>query len=381
MLRLSLASPLPLLLFSSLAFLASCGTDGSAPPVAAILSPASGSPVSDTVSVQVSASDDKAVSKVKLYVRSKGSEDEGMSVGSAVEGPPFVVAWNTRNQPNQAELELVAEALDSGGNSSRSEPVAVRTQNSGLPQLQLLTAFTLPPEGDVGAQGLPVSLESLSAFDIVPPSGWTGVVSDPEAVLQPQQAAEREYVLEWQWQPTAGADGYGVYRSDRNMAGPYDLQGRYSATAGSGAQKHSRPVESQPGESFYGVVTSVTDGALVESGYSNADRATFLPAQSALKPDDGTTVASGRPSFTWSSLNGAAGYLVYIYDADPFADNATLIWSNFPQSTEALSLTYPSERDALTSGTYHWWVAGISFDTQGKADGFSFSEPRTFVVP
>ena len=34
-----------------------------------------------------------------------------------------------------------------------------------------------------------------------------------------------------------------------------------------------------------------------------------------------------------------------------------------------------------TTGTYFWMVAVVSFDAQSKADGFSYSEPKSFIVP
>lgn len=189
-------------------------------------------------------------------------------------------------------------------------------------------------------------------------------------------------MLEWQWIPFAGADGYGTYLASADLAGPYQLQVRQAATAGTGSQKFSRAVPgAAPGDSFYGVVTAVTGGATAESGFSNADATTFLPAQAAVSPAPGALVGSGRPAFTWGATEGAVGYLYYIFDKNPWASDATMLWSNYPQSTAQLSASYPAEREALPSGTYWWWVAGVSFDSAGKADAFTFSEPRSFIVP
>ena len=377
----------PLLLL--LPLLAACGAGGddSAPPSVSILSPASGAPVSGTTTVQVSADDDKGVTSVRLFVRSKGSESEGVQVASTTDGPPYVLSWYTPGQPNLSDLDLIAVAKDTGGNESTSDPVAVRVQNSNVPTLQLLTAFTLPPGDPVATQGvgefLPSSLLPGSPTAVLPPAGVDlakVTALDTSASLSPQ-AGERSHVLEWNWEPfLTGADGYGVYLAS-DLAGPYELQGRYSATAGSGVQKHSRTVEATSNSAFYGTVTAVTNGATAETGFSNADSATFLPAQEAVNPADGASVATGRPTLAWSATPGAAGYLYYLYDKNPWEPGATLLWSNFPNSTEGRTATLPSERAALSSGTYWWWVAGVSFDARGKADGFSFSEPRRLVVP
>ena len=378
----------PLLLLLSLLAACGAGGDDSAPPLVSILSPASGSPVSGTATVQVGADDDRGVTNVKLYVRGRGSEEEGVQVASTTEGPPYVLSWYTPGQPNLSDLELVAVARDTGGNESTSDPVAVRVQNSNVPTLQLLTAFTLPPGDPVATQGvggfLPSSLLPGGPAAVLPPAGIDlAKVTTSDALtssLSPQ-AGERSYVLEWNWEPfLTGADGYGVYLSS-DLAGPYELQGRYSATAGSGVQKHSRTVEAGPGSGFHGTVTAVTSGATAETGFSNADGTTFLAAQEAVSPADGVSVPTGRPTLAWSATPGAAGYLYYLYDKNPWEAGATLLWSNFPNSTEGRTATLPAGHEALSSGTYWWWVAGVSFDARGKADGFTFSEPRRLVVP
>jgi hypothetical protein len=161
------------------------------PPSVSLVSPASGSPVSGTVSVQVTAADDQAVANVKLYARSRGSTTQGVQVGSATQAP-YVVSWFTPNHPNLSELEIYAVATDFGANESRSKPVWVKVQNSGVPSLQLLTAFTVPPSETAA----PVS-----------------AAASPTPVL-PDATPERSLILEWQWSPFAsGVDGYGVYLS------------------------------------------------------------------------------------------------------------------------------------------------------------------------
>ena len=380
----------PLFTLGLASLLTACGGgDDSAPPIVSIISPAAGSPVSGTATVQVSAADDVGVSRVKLFVKGQGSEGDGVQVGSTTQGPPYVISWYTPGQPNFASLDLVAVAEDSGSNESPSDPVEVRVQNGGVPSLQLLTAFTLPPDTTVGAQkvGLaearvPSSLLATPAEVVLPPDDIDLANVALHASLEPQQIDNRDTILEWQWEPyTSGADGYGVYLADKNLAGPYALQGRFSATAGTGAQKHSRPIEARAGDQYFGTVTAVTNSASSETGFSNADSATFLPPQSSTAPTNDTTVSNGRPTLTWTGTPGAAGYLYYLYDKNPWEDGATLLWGNFPKSTSALNVAYPSDREPLASGTYYWWVAGISFDVNGKADAFTFSEPKRLVVP
>ena len=381
-----------------LLLLTACTPPNTTPPSLAITTPASGSPVSGTVPVQVSTAEEDSVTRIDLYVRGKGSTDKGVPAGSAV-ASPFVISWNTTAQPNAAELELVAVGVNKGGNEAESPPVAVKTQNSNVPTLQLLTAFTIPPDSTVGAASvgsaeLPSSVAALATAGVRPPadldlaqaqslanSALESLTSQPTA-LEPQQT-ERDLILEWQWAPyAAGADGYGVYLSSGDLAGPYEVQVKQAASAGTGAQKYSKPVEgAKAGSSYHGLITAVTNGASAETGFSNADKATFLPAQSSTSPADGAQVAGGRPSFTWTATPGAVGYLYYAFDKNPWERDAKLLWSNFPNSVSTLSASYPADRTPLPSGSYSWWVAGVSFDPTGKADGFTFSEPKRFDVP
>jgi len=130
-------------LFLALALLSSCTPTDLTPPTLSITSPAPNSPVSGTVAVLVNAVDDMSVSSVDLYVRGKGSLGRGVFVNSAVGSSPFVINWNSSaNMPNQSELELVAVAKDASGNESESPAIAVKTQNTGTPSLQLLTAYS-----------------------------------------------------------------------------------------------------------------------------------------------------------------------------------------------------------------------------------------------
>jgi hypothetical protein len=345
----------------------------------AITSPAIGSTVAGTAAVQITAQDTAGIASVEVYARGKGSTEQGVRVGSAVGQGPYVVTWNTSTQPNVAELELIAVAIDTTGNKGESTPVLVKTQNSGVPNLKLLAAYTVPPKpaaSSLEASALP---EHVLAQDVLPPLN----VSMNQAVsLEAQADEERSYILEWQWYTFSGAEGYGVYNSKSDLAGPYELMIRQSGTSGSGTQRFSREItDAQPGSDYFGAVTSISNNATSETGFSNGDKTVFLPAQVSVSPPEGSSVSGGRPAFTWSKTNGAVGYLVYIYNKNPWDKDATLIWSNFPQSTASQSISYPASREELAAGTYYWWVAGVSFDNNGKADGFTFSDPLTFKVP
>jgi subtilisin family serine protease len=86
------------------------------PPSISIVSPVSGSVVSGSVNVQVLASDNKAVTKVELYVN-------GKRVASSTT-PPFSMTWNTRGL-KAATYTLQCRAYDAAGNSTWSNSVKV----------------------------------------------------------------------------------------------------------------------------------------------------------------------------------------------------------------------------------------------------------------
>lgn len=374
-----------------LGFLAGCAqTDDTATPTVSIATPASGSSVSATVAVQSIAGNDAGVSKVQVYVRSRGSASRGVLVGAATR-EPFVVSWFTPAVPNGSEVELVAVAYDEAGNAGESDPVPVRVSNPGVPNVEYLAAFTLPPKtADVAAAGTDTASAipaNAPTWDAVPPVGSARVSSArlAPASVRPLADTARTYALEWAWNPFAGAEGYGVYLGE-DLVGPYQVQVKQAASTGAdGPQRYSRTANAQPGDVRYGLVTAISNGATSEGGYSNADAATFLSLQDSASPADGQTVSDARPTFTWTVNPQAVGYLCYVYDKNPWDPTAKRLWTNYPQTTSALSATYPADTNAaapLESGkTYWWWVAGVAFDDLGRADAFSFSEPRRFTIP
>ena len=157
--------------------LTACPDSNAAKPTASITSPASDASVSSTTPIQVTALDETGITKVTVFARARGSTTKGVQVGSAV-SKPFVIPWNTTSLPNQAELELYALATNTAGVDGSSDPVRVKTANSGLPSLSYLAAFTYPPQPAATIQSSgakPSSLASqplrVSPSSILAPTG------------------------------------------------------------------------------------------------------------------------------------------------------------------------------------------------------------------
>jgi chitodextrinase len=88
-------------------------------PVVSISAPASGATVGGTVSVQATASDNQAVSKVEFY-------DNSVLISTSTT-TPYTTSWNTANLPN-GNRTLAAKAYDAAGNVGVAT-VGVTVQN------------------------------------------------------------------------------------------------------------------------------------------------------------------------------------------------------------------------------------------------------------
>ncbi len=204
-----------------LLLLPACTTPDLGNNALAITSPASGTAVSGTVAVQIGTASPDAVSRIDLYVKGQGSTNKGILVGSSV-NTPHVISWNTLGQPNATNLDLVAIAVDTEGKETPSQPLNVRTQNSGTPSLQYLVGYTLAPKVSASQLGLVSGV--LLTKGVLPPKDIN--LSQQEVSLQPAQSSQRNYLLEWQWQPFANAQGYCIYQNSQDMAGPYEQSSR-----------------------------------------------------------------------------------------------------------------------------------------------------------
>jgi hypothetical protein len=361
--------------------LSSCGSGGT-PPSVAVITPSTDAVVSGTAAVQVSLGDEEKVDAVSVYARLRDSSEEGRLIGT-VNTSPYIISWNTTSMPNGDDLEVYATA-QRGGAVGKSTPVPVRVQNATAPTLAYLVAYNLPSSvtGQTlsGAARLPKEIDPRV---IRPAADAQDSAPAPTARLRAQATEGRRLAVEWAWTPVDGATGYRIMMSTRSVAGPYDVVRNQAASAGTvSLEKYSQYLSSSNvGDKVYGALKSLT-GTSAESALSNAGRAVFLDAQQVASPVDNQKVADGRPILTWSALPGAEGYLYFACDRPCTADGAKFAWTNYPNVTTSLSAAYPSNKEALPAGTYHWWVAGVRFNNgKGTPVSLSYSEQRRLVVP
>lgn len=384
----------PILYLCFLLFmLIACNPDDKSPPQTTITSPATGSAVSGTFSVQITATDDVSVANVKLYGRSPNSKGDGQLLGTAVK-QPFIINVNSLELPNLAELDLYAIATDFSAKEGKSSPTRIRIQNPGVPKLNAFYNYIYPAE----VRGQQIESESLNAQEFIetfsintaqPPHCFPDC---PQVLLSTDNVQHKtlatqslegfKTVLAWEVTCNPSVDGYRFYKGDTDLVGPYTfargLRIPQNCTQFQGTQQVT---DTKIGDIFYGLVKAVSNNETLWSGHSNADKTTFITQTLITSPQHDSKVPEGRPNLSWQANSQADGYYYYIYDRPPLAQGSRKLWTNYPQATRDLQATYPTSKQALPAGTYYWWVAGVSFDKNRIIDSISFSEVRRFVVP
>jgi hypothetical protein len=364
-----------LTLIGFLVSITACDKDNG-PALLAITSPASRSEVSGAVAVQVNVAENAGDVTVRVYARGVGSKNEGRLIGTAVT-KQAVVQWDTKSFPSATSLEIYAVAQDKDGKTSISDPVQVKVQNAGAPSLSYLIAFTIPPKPVSASSVADVLPQNTPFTNTLAPSQFTIESSSNYAL---ETLAARDTIGEWAWTPVTNMIGYGIKLSTKDMAGDFTEVGKPAATTASSAlQKYSKTLEANPGDTVYGALSSYGSGSS-ESVLSNADSATFLAPHSASSPSEGEMI-TGLSNFSWPTLAGKGGYLYYVYDKNPWAKDAKLVCTNYPNATEKTTVSIAEKCASLSSGTYYWWVAAVSFNKLDKPDAFSYSDPRSFVKP
>jgi hypothetical protein len=127
-------------------------------PGCTITAPASGASVSGTVSFNVSASDNVAVSHVDFYVDGVLRATDTTS--------PYSFSWDTISNSNGGHT-LLAKAYDAAGNVGTSASVSVTVQNGGADSLAPTAVITSPATGSSVSGSVKVS---VSASDNVGPA-------------------------------------------------------------------------------------------------------------------------------------------------------------------------------------------------------------------
>jgi len=106
-------------------------TNDNTPPVIAILSPVTGTMVSDSVEVRIYAQDNIGVEQVFLTI------DDTLEV--TLTDSPYVYLWNTYEYPNESTHLISAIATDSNNNQTTALSISVTVENSYLETINNLS--------------------------------------------------------------------------------------------------------------------------------------------------------------------------------------------------------------------------------------------------
>jgi hypothetical protein len=168
-------------------------------PTVSLTSPASGASVSGSVSIQVSATDNKSVSLVRLLV-------DG-SVLATSYSAPYTFTWQTLSFSNGTHT-LSAVAADPSGNVATSAPITVTVFNDTTAPTVAITS----PANGTSVVGV-VSLQALAADDV----GVTGVDFFVNGALL-GSVTTPPYSLDWNTD-LEGNGGYILSARARDAAG------------------------------------------------------------------------------------------------------------------------------------------------------------------
>ncbi|HWY88914.1 MAG TPA: hypothetical protein VNX28_19530, partial [Gemmataceae bacterium] len=182
----------------------------------------------------------------------------------------------------------------------------------------------------------------------------------PSAILTTDQPT-------FSWTTVSGAASYEVYITDntthQNVVVP----------AAGGATNATVPSTSAltPGHSFTWWIGAVSTNGLATSwNQSRTFSIAPLAAPAATSPAPSAILTTDQPTFTWTTVSGAASYTVWI------TDNTTHKNVIVPAAGSATNVTVPSS-SALTPGhSFTWWIGAVS--TNGLAT--SWNQARGFSI-
>jgi thermitase len=275
------------------ALLAAEAKTDTTPPTVTLNSPTSGSTVSATISVSVSATDNVGVAKVEWYL-------DGALAGTSTTATANF-SWNTTTSPNGSHI-LQAKAYDAAGNVGSTANVSVTVQNDTTPPTAQITA---PLAGNTVTSTIPVK---VSASDNV---GVTKVELYLDGALA---ASSTSASPSFSWNTTTSTNGSHVLK-----AKAYDAAGNVgSSLAVTVTVQNPVPDTTPPSAQIVSPLNGATISGLNSVNISASDNVAVVKVEWYL---DGALAASSTnssPAFSWDTTtctNGTHTLLAKAYDA------------------------------------------------------------------
>lgn len=337
-------------------------TTDTTPPTVSIGSPASGSTVSGTVNVQVSASDNTGVSTVQISV-------DGSPVGTALTVAPFTYSWNTSGLTNGSHT-LTATATDLAGNSTSSSVTVTVSNSTSTSSTATISGSTANVYGD--ALISPWINSSWSATVNYSNTQYTYSGSDAIQVNQKAWGALSVHSGSWSNPVNADASAQNVTFSVYSPSSSLDMSVRLENAAGQTFPTvHYGTVQAGAWKTI-----SIPMSQLNPSG-QNIDRIDILEVSGSAKTyyvDDislggatsGTTGSTGSGGTTSTSTvtTGTSGTASHIYtDAlqTPWINTSYQATVNFTSTSQTYSGT-----DAIQVNQNAWGALSVHKGTWGS---------------
>jgi N-acetylneuraminic acid mutarotase/fibronectin type 3 domain-containing protein len=185
------------------------------------------------------------------------------------------------------------------------------------------------------------------------------------------QAGDQQVILSWN--PSEGATGYNVYRSEDPEVGVRAENRRNPALV---QDTTFTDADVENGQTYYYVVTAVGEGG--ESAASDEVEAT--PQEGAVPPDapQGLAAAAGdgQVVLSWQASAGASGYNVYRSDSP----NVTLDADNRQNATLVQTTTF-TDTNVENGVTYYYIVTAVGEGGESAASEVVEATPLEGAVP
>ena len=356
---------------AALAALAGTSSDTN-PPGVAVSSPAAGSIVSNSVTINVTASDNVGVTSVKCFL-------DGLCVGTNTSAPASF-SWDTTGWTN-GSYTLQAQAYDAAGNVGTSSSVNVTVQNPVPDTTPPAVAVTAPTNGSTLTTTVTVS---VSATDNV---GVTLVKCYLNGVcVATNTGAPASFI----WDTTGYANG------------AYSLQATaYDAAGNSGSSpvvnvtvQNPVPDTTPPTAQILSPANGATLAGINSVNVSASDNVGVTKVEWYLDGGMAGSSASSSPAFSWDttkSINGTHSLQAKAYDAAGNIGSSALVsvavQNLVPDTTPpSVQITSPGNSATLTSKTTKVYVVAsdnvgvtrVDLTVDGKFFATSSSATPTF---
>ncbi|HEY6214888.1 MAG TPA: N,N-dimethylformamidase beta subunit family domain-containing protein [Vicinamibacterales bacterium] len=299
------------------------------PPTVAITSPANGSNVTGSVTVNASASDNAAVAGVQFAV-------DGVNVGSEATASPYSVTWNSMGVVNGAH-SLTATARDSSGNRTTSAPISVNVAN----------VDNTPPTVSVTSPG-PNATVAGSAVTVTAAASDNGFVAGVQFFVDGSAIGSELTASPWSiaWNTTAVPNGaHALTARARDGAGNLTTSAAVSVTVTNGTPVIDAVASADNASA------STTIAASISTGSGNELYLAFVAADDISSGNTVTGVTGG--GVTWQLVrrtNVQRGTTEIWRAFGPNAVTNATITATLAQGVDA-SMTVVAIMGTDTSGT------------------------------